>query len=486
MMRTLLVCSLAAVASTADAGGVGTRVGNPGWSDYFTVGAGPRPGTTLLAGCTTRTYVSAREPTTMRGPAAGLVQAVMASDGTWDRWSDTDEPDCAAIAAAAPDGDVLVGGETGDHLALGADRLDHAAGGSYAFLARLDGTGARARWTLTTTAKNPMWAQVTELAIAPNGDVAAAGWFMKDVDWGLGAMRARGYEDGFVIVVDGKTGKPKWQAPAREPGPRLVGGLGFARDGTLIVAASVATGRTSQKLSLTAYKPTGKVAWRAETRGDGRFTAHGLALAPSGDIVVTGGLHGVATIAKTTLRSDTTAGADARGDTDPVVLRFSPTGTLRWATLWHGGGEAHANAAAFVDDELWIVANYRGQIEVGSETIQATGNMSSLVARLDGRGRLDRFVPIRESMFVQSTRLFADGSDLVIAGDLLDTVALPDGTSVLDSDAFTIRWNRQGKLPRLATLRPPTLPRAGGATSAITQTPPPASDAYGGASYGGA
>jgi hypothetical protein len=95
-------------------------------------------------------------------------------------------------------------GATLGRVALGRDPQLERSG----WVARVDDRG-RPRWAWRTAASNDV--RVTDVAVTPDGDVVATGWYQDELDaGGLRLPRPLTDLDGFVVRLDGATGRPRW------------------------------------------------------------------------------------------------------------------------------------------------------------------------------------------------------------------------------------------------------------------------------------
>ena len=210
-----------------------------------------------------------------------------------------------SVVAAAPGGDVFVGGAFSGRWTGGSFRLDHV-GGRDAWVARLDAAG-KARWTWRLGGKGDEWAS----AIAPGrgGDVvvAASLWRSKVLLRAGTVTSAR--ELGCVLArLDGRSGKVRWVRPVEGTGSTKCRSVRWVRGGRLLVA-----GFNSGVLRLGAVRsaPAGKTdVFVAEVSAkDGRILHCWGSGGPGGDIArgrslwVVGQFSGVLSAGGRTVRS---------------------------------------------------------------------------------------------------------------------------------------------------------------------------------------
>lgn len=116
---------------------------------------------------------------------------------------------------------------------------------------------------------------------------------------------------------------------------------------------------------LTKVATDGSRVWTKQFGSQFKDDAHGVALAPDGDIVVTGVTNG------------TLPGQTPGGDYDLWLARFAPDGTLRWLRQY---GDATA-------EEGWEVAvDPTGTIHVVGRSFEVSGQVGLLLMRFDPAG----------------------------------------------------------------------------------------------------
>lgn len=175
-------------------------------------------GNVYLAGDTASTIdFGGGAMTAMSKPAAFAAKLDTNGNATWAKVSNGDAAGKAvanAIAVAA-NGDVAVGGYFRGAFDLGGKPATNP-GTDDAFVTVFSGAGAHVN---TTTFGDPESQTVTGLAIAPNGDVFAAGNFSGSIDLATGEVKtSAGAFDGFLARLNAK-GCPTWLR--HFPGPMV-------------------------------------------------------------------------------------------------------------------------------------------------------------------------------------------------------------------------------------------------------------------------
>jgi hypothetical protein len=291
----------------------------------------------------------------------------------------------AAIAVQGRDA-IVAGSFTGD-LAAGGQRLA-SAGGSDAFLARLDAQGQIA------------WMQRMG---------------------GPGMDRASSVAASADRIALGLQITP----PAEIGGQRIVGGLPDTRPEAGSDAGPLAV--------LVALAPDGQVAWTQPIHGNRYARIAGITVAGDGAVTIVGSFAGTVRVGE---RSLTSAGA-----TDVLVARFGADGAPAWALRLGGPGADGAHALAAWGPRLAMVGHFDGNVDLGQAYLEAP---SAFVAALDAEGRLQWVRTPGPQTTLQAVA--ADADAVYVAGHFQGTVQL--GTETLDSqgqsDAFLGRLDHQG------------------------------------------
>jgi hypothetical protein len=197
------------------------------------------------------------------------------------------------------------------------------------------------------------------VAIDAAGNVAAAGIFTGEVDFGVGKFTSKD-TSGFVGVL-GPDGKPTWMAQlsahqtakeaAAEPtvADVTVSGVAFAGKGNLAVVGWFSNVLQVGDLSVKAkgaddafvamFDKAGKPQWVKALGGDNVDIAWGVAAAPDGGLAVIGERRGAA---------DFGGGEfEAKGKADIWLVRLNADGDHLWSKSWGDFGEDNGRAVAF-------------------------------------------------------------------------------------------------------------------------------------------
>ncbi|MDR1264573.1 MAG: hypothetical protein LBK42_03145 [Propionibacteriaceae bacterium] len=248
-----------------------------------------------------------------------------------------------AVAVAA-DGGVLAAGDTDS---ADGDITDNQ-GGRDALLTKLAPDG-RLLWTQVYGGEG--WDSFEALAVTADGDIVVAG-YLADGDT-TSALVAKLAPDGVFswIQAYGSAGRSSFEAVA------------VAADGSVWVAGDTnsADGYTTVDPDhhyglLAKFAPDGAFLWSQTHSGDGGDSFTALAMAADGDIYAAGA----------TRSADGDGTADP-GQSDALLLKVAPDGSLRWAQAYGGSGDDAFTALAMAAD---------GDILAAGSTDSADGDIA--------------------------------------------------------------------------------------------------------------
>ena len=239
----------------------------------------------------------------------------------WQKTYGGSGSDGASAVAVAENGDVIVAGYT----------YSFGAGWEDVWVLRLDENG-NVKWQKTYGGKGQELA--TAIAIAPNGDIIVAG---PTNSFGAGE------EDIWILRLDAE-GNIKWQKTYGESDYEMASGVTIAPNGDIIVAGWTYSFGTSTpeyaNVWVLRLDENGNVKWQKTYGGSKDDEAYAVALAPNGDIIVTG----------YTKSFDT-------GLSDIWVLRLPPDGNLPSCKICQ-------NSNAIVIDTPAVVKNTNCKVTV--------------------------------------------------------------------------------------------------------------------------
>ncbi|WP_232054710.1 PEGA domain-containing protein [Thermococcus sp. 2319x1] len=249
--------------------------------------------------------------------------------------------DRAFAVAVAPNGDIIVAGET----------KSFGAGGYDVWVLRLDENG-NVRWQKTYGGSGDDGAYA--VAVAPNGDIIVAGY-----TYSFGP----GWEDFWVLRLD-ENGNVRWQKTYGGTYMDKAYAVAIAPNGDIIVAGYTASfGAGGYNVWVLRLDADGNVKWQKTYGGNDYDWAYAVALAENGDIIVAGYTYSFG------------AGYD-----DVWVVRLDENGNVRWQKTYGGSYYDEAFAVALAENGDIIVAGYTASFGAGGYDVW--------VLRLDENGNV--------------------------------------------------------------------------------------------------
>ncbi|MRG94914.1 MopE-related protein [Polyangium spumosum] len=234
----------------------------------------------------------------------------------------------ASVAVDAAD-NVYVSGTFSGNLTIGANVLTPSMGGGLeVFVTKMDKTG-QALWAKAITGAGTQYAY--DLAVSPSGDIALAGAFQNNIDFGGGkTLTSAGDYDSFVAKLDG------------------LGNAVFAIGG----------GDAMQQ------------------------RANGVAIDSAGNVIVTGEFHGTIDLGGGTLSTP-----DMDLEEDAFVAKYSPSGFYMWGRAM-GGVSAQRGKEVAVDafNNVLVTGQFWATTDFGKGPISANGEHDIFVAKYDPAG----------------------------------------------------------------------------------------------------
>ena len=289
------------------------------------------------------------------------VPVVNAESGPW--WAKSyggKYGDFASAAAVAPNGDIVIAGNT---KSFGAGSYD-------VWVLRLDANG-NVKWSKTYGASG--WDEAKAVAIAPNGDIIVAGYMDGDV-WVLrldengnvkwqktygGSDEEEAYaiaptRDGGIVVVGytysfgagapfysnvwvlrlDENGDVKWQKTYGGFKDDRASTVAVTKNGDIVVAGYTESfGSGGEDVWVLLLDRDGNVKWQKTYGGNGNEEAHGAVIEGSGNIIIVGGTESFGS-----------------GSYDVWVLRLDSEGNVKWQKTYGGSSSDWAHAVAIAPE----------------------------------------------------------------------------------------------------------------------------------------
>jgi len=274
----------------------------------------------------------------------------------------TTKDDVFHAVAASNDGVVFMGG-----FGSGAAEADGVPKDGRVLLTRRAPDGSISDWsTKFVPEPDGKLITVTGLAVAPNGDVAVAGYFSGKVQIGIESYTSQANSrDAFLAVFDAQ-GALEYIKALGDQAYQVAHAVAFDSEGNVYLGGSFAgVVDFGDKAGLEAlgtgdgflvsYNRTGTFRWQVPVRGAGFQAVYALAVTNDGDVIAAGLMDGESSLGP--LEGELTQGKDmflARLD--------AASGDVKWAQRMGGSGDQIVDAidVSSKTGEIALVGNFRG------------------------------------------------------------------------------------------------------------------------------
>jgi hypothetical protein len=225
------------------------------------------------------------------------------------------------------------------------------------------------------------------VAIDGSGNLVMAGQFQGTADFGLGALTSAGSYDIFVAKYTA-AGAPLWAKRFGSSGSDYDYAVAVDGSGNVLLAGAFSgtvnfgggslTSAGNYDLFVAKFSPTGAHLWSRRVGGTGSESAEGVAVDPSGNVVVAGAFQGTV---------DFGGGAvTSAGDSDLFVAKYAgATGAYQWARRYGGtGGDFAKGVAVDGSGNVAVAGYYTGTADFGAGPMTSAGNYDIVVAKYAG------------------------------------------------------------------------------------------------------
>ena len=247
------------------------------------------------------------------------------------------------------------------------------------------GNQGKTRWARRLG--SPLEDSARGLAIDDAGNVAVAGYYSDGAVLGSGDAVAAQKLDAYVAVY-GPDGSHRWTAHFGGKGEDVGNAVAFDGQGNVVVvglfADSMTIGDTvlgsagSDDIFVAKFDSSGKPLWARKLGGGDSDAAYDVAVSATA-IVITGSFKGSIQAADVTLKS--------QGNEDILVVALDLDGGLQWIKQF-GYRNKDFGQRVTLDSRgnIFLLAEFSGQITFGGTTLDAVGNRDLAVAKLDDKG----------------------------------------------------------------------------------------------------
>ena len=346
-----------------------------------------------------------------------------------------------------PNGNVVVVGYFTGRVNVGGVNVT-SAGSNDIFVVKYSPTG------------NPLWTKTFggttddrahDVAVDSSGSIYLSGYFQGSVDFGGGSLTSAGAADVFLLKLT-PAGIHSWSKPLGGASNDLSYGVATDPAGNVAITGyfqgsanfggAPLTSAGSWDVFLAKFNSAGSYLWSKSAGGTGAEIGVGIALDSSSNLVVTGQFAGSANFGGGNLTS--------AGGNDIFVASYNANGAYSWAKRFGNTGDDRGRGVA-VDStgEVFLTANYNGNISVDGVSLINVGGSDILVAKFSTGGTL-RWAKGFGTSWVNGdvpTGITVDSSgDLVLTGYLVGPIDFGTGplTGLSSYDVFVAKLTTFG------------------------------------------
>jgi hypothetical protein len=221
------------------------------------------------------------------------------------------------------------------------------------------------------------------IAVDLAGDVALTGSIAGAIDFGGGALTSAGSTDVFVAKLD-PTGNHLWSKKWGDLNAQTAASVAFDLAGEVVVTGhfvgtvNLGTGPLksagSSDVFLGKFSAAGDAMWSQRFGDAAAQTAAGVAVDPTGAIVITGNLAGSANFGGGIL---TSAGA-----TDVYLAKFDGLGNAVWSKIFGNAQAQVGYAVAASSAQVLVTGTVVGSINFGGGPLNSAGSTDVFVASM--------------------------------------------------------------------------------------------------------
>jgi hypothetical protein len=233
-------------------------------------------------------------------------------------------------------------------------------------------------------------ANVNSVASDPSSNVILLGNFANPIDFGGGTINPAGGADLYIAKFD-PAGNHLWshgygdaQTQVSERVTTDASGNIYATGyfkGTIDFGGSPMTTAGNNDIFLAKLSPTGSLLWSKRFGDGGAQAGKGVAVDPSGNVIVVGNLSGGADFGGGTISSNGLLN-------DIFVAKFSPTGTHLWSKRFGDSTDQQCfGVATDPSGNVIITGFFNGSVDFGGGHVITTGGAEDVyLAKLDPSG----------------------------------------------------------------------------------------------------
>ena len=328
--------------------------------------------------------------------------------------------------------DVLVTGEISGVTDIYQDHLGFSGGASDFFAARFDAIG---RYVWSVAAGGAGDDRGSAVGVDDDGNVLIAGEYQETVDFGGISLTSAGFTDIFIAKIRPVPPGPLpllWAFSAGGISNDVGTDIATDAEGNVIVAGHFTDlvdfgGGTEERINRTTrpfvakYDSAGNYLWFRSLEIDDTsdfFQIRGLAMDPSGDIVVTG-------VSRAFFPREFVG-------PDIFVTKLGSAGNLIWSKIFDGR-EFQIGLSVDIDSHsnIFVTGSALGEVDLGGDIITSSGDSDIFILKLNGNGDHLWARGFGSALRDQGWEIAVDSRDnAIVSGTFTDTIDLGGGEIV--------------------------------------------------------
>lgn len=328
-----------------------------------------------------------------------VMKLTPSGNAVWGRALGDAGEQSAHTVAVDSTGDIVVGGATQTALTLGDSTVAPGL-----FIAKIAGDDGHIIWAKGLgggACSFALDAAVRALAVTSQNDVAVAGSFCGDIDFGDGALSStQGSQDAFVAVLRGADGSGKvsdgfWGVRFGDDKAQEADSIGITSLGQLVVAGTFegnieldggAISKGGYDIFVAQFWGSPGMAYSLRTYGDAADQhVASIVVAADGGYVVAGHFAGELDFGGMPIVSDPNSGRDL------FVARLNASGQPQWARSFVSGGMSYApmvfNAVGATAGSIVVTGIFGGTLDLGGVEFDAGMRIDMFLTKLDDTGQ---------------------------------------------------------------------------------------------------
>ncbi len=339
--------------------------------------------------------------------------------------------------AVQPDGTSFFTGYMHGSANFGNGLLT-SSGSSDVFLAKL-GAGGGSVWAKRFGDSGNQ--EGRGVAVNTIGTAAITGYFSGSVDFGGGTLTSAGSNDIFVARLN-SAGNHVWSKSFGNNSNQYGNAVAFTSDDEIVIAGhmggtvdfggGVLTGAGGADAFLARFGADGSPKWSKIFGDAGNQYACGVAVAPTGNIILAGYFGGQIDLGAGQL---STAGLD-----DIFLASFSPNGKLVWSKRFGDGNVQYAYAVAVdaTSGNIAVTGSFAGSVNFGGGVLSSAGGNDIYVAGFTASG-----AHVFSKRFGDAAEQIGNGVTFDAQGNVIVTGSFAGSN---DTDVFLAKLSGVGTL----------------------------------------